>query len=207
MHPGIKYLAIILILGTAIAFGCVKGNVDQLQEAKETAQAGASKAVSGDVIKTAEEAGKTGEEPGEEEGAGEEKETPEEGGGEEGGEEPGGGLLPGQPPELPPVQPLKSPVTMDDLTYPIFNPATGKSEKPKTGGVTSFTMSTPDSFYIVVGYYDQIVKGLDYEEKNNIGEGGRMYAQYKVNDSGNTFTVLINDGGQGAATTISLIQG
>lgn len=208
MRSEIKILTIILILGMAVALSCGGGNVDQLKEVEETVKSGTSKAVSGDVIKTAEEAGKTGEESGEEGEEGEEGETPAEGEGE--GEEGSGGgefLPPGMQPELPPVEPIKGKIKMDDLTYPTFNPATGSYEKPKAGDSPAYTQMTSDPFFIVVGYYDQILKGRDVDAKNNIGESGPMWARYIVKDSGNTFTVSINNQSDTKSTVISITKG
>ena len=172
--------------------------VEQLAEVEETVKAGTSKAVSGDVIKAAEEAGKTGEE-------GEEAESEE----EEGGEESGGGefLPPGVQPELPPVEPIKGKIEMDDLTYPTYNPVTGSYEKPKVGETDTYSQMTMDPFFIVVGYYDQILKGRDVETKNNIGESGPMWANYVIKDSGNTFTANVAEQGDARITVITITKG
>jgi len=199
MNTHTRVYAVIFILCVALAFSCARQNVDQLTEAKKTAE-GASKAVSGDVIKTAENAGKPEEKPAEEPAVPPSKE-----GGENGERPPF--PLPGPSPRVPPVTPIEGKITIEALVYPMYNPATGKYEKPKIGGVPAFTTMTPDSVPTVVGYYNQLLDGRKYEVRQNIGENpGPLFGEFSVDDNGAHWGISIRQEIPSAPTSITIMK-
>jgi len=198
MSPLCKIILVIFIFSIASAFSCARQNVNQLAEAEKSAQ-GASKAVSGDVIKTAEDTGKPEEKKPDKPVSAVPKE------GEK--PEPPPPILPGASPKVPPVTPIEGKITMKALVYPIYNPVTGKYDKPDIGDVPTFSNMTPDPVPTVVAYYEQLLKGRDYQVRQNIGERpGALFGEFTVNDSGTHWNINIR-GGPSSATSILLRKG
>jgi hypothetical protein len=194
MNTQTRILVMIIILCFASALSCVRQNVNQLAEAEKTA-AGASKAVSGDVIKTAENAGKQEKKP--------EEETvvpPK--------EEGGGPQLPEKSPSGPPVTPIQGDIKMDDLVYPIYNYATNTYDKPKVGDLPSYTSMTNDPFPTVVGYYNQLLSGKQVKSSNNLGDAkGPYHAEFSVDSGGNHWSIGISETPQAGSTIINVAKG
>jgi hypothetical protein len=194
MHRKTHIVLILLIAFTAFALSCAKENVNQLKETKDTAEKAAT-SMGGDVINTAKEAAGEKEQPEEEKPA-----KPKEGGEEGGGDNP---MMPKGPSEGPPVQPIEGQVTVSSLIYPTINPATGKYEKPDVGDVPSYTTITEDPFLVVIGYYDQLLAGHDYETRNSINNPTMPpHATYMIHEGDDRLSVNISGTSDGKGFVI-----